>query len=280
MTEAAIRHRPGTPCWVSLMVHGLGPTRDFYGALFGWKFVSVPGPEPLSAYVRGVVDGREVAGIGQLPPERRLPLAWTTYLATDDADLTAEAIRGCGGTVGVGPLDTGVDGRVAIASDPAGAVFGIRQAQERAGTRGRSGNRTGTGAVGAGAVGGPEPVAHGTPVWNELVTHEAAWVGTFYRSVFGYELETAGRDGADVLTLRLDGRPVAALHGVGEGLGRVRGSHWMTYFEVDDTDAAALRVAELGGHVIDAPRQTAAGRVATVTDPGGAVFSLVRSSAR
>ncbi|MEU0955428.1 VOC family protein [Streptomyces niveus] len=272
MTEAAIRHRPGTPCWVSLMVHDLGTTQDFYGALFGWKFVRVPGPEPLSAYVRGVLDGQEVAGIGQLPPERRLPLAWTTYLATDDADMTAETIRGCGGTVGVGPLDTGVDGRVAIASDPAGAVFGIRQAQARTGTS------TGIAEVGAGVGAGSR--AHGTPVWNELVTHEAAWVGTFYRSVFGYDVETTGRDGADVLTLRLDGRPVATLRGVGEGLGRVRGSHWMTYFEVDDTDEAALRVAELGGHVIDRPRETSAGRVATVTDPGGAVFSVVRSAAR
>ncbi|QHY98645.1 27 kDa antigen Cfp30B [Streptomyces sp. S4.7] len=276
MTEAAKRYRPGTPCWVSLMVHGLDTTQDFYGALFGWKFVWVPGPEPLSAYVRGVLDGQDVAGIGQLPPERRLPLAWTTYLATDDADMTAEAIRCSGGTVGVGPLDTGVDGRVAIASDPAGAVFGIRQAKAR------TGGGTGSADVGAAAgVGvGAGSRAHGTPVWNELVTHDTAWVGTFYRSVFGYAVETTGRDGADVLTLRLDGRPVATLHGVGEGLGRVRGSHWMTYFEVADTDAAALRVVELGGHVIDRPRETAAGRVATVTDPGGAVFSVVRSAGR
>lgn len=270
MTEAAIRRRPGTPCWVSLMVHGLGATQEFYGALFGWKFVRVPGPEPLGAYVRGVLDGQEVAGIGQLAPERRLPLAWTPYLATDDADMTAEGIRCCGGTVGVGPLDAGVDGRVAIASDPAGAVFGIRQAQAGTGTAGA------TAGMGADAGAG----AHGAPVWNELVTHEAAWVGTFYRSVFGYDVETAGRDGADTLTLRLDGRAVATLHGAGEGLGRVRGSHWMTYFEVDDTDAAALRVAELGGHVIDRPWETTAGRVATVADPEGAVFSVVRSAGR
>lgn len=273
MTEAAIRRRPGTPCWVSLMVHGLGATRDFYGALFGWKFVRVPGPGPLGAYVRGVLDGQEVAGIGQLAPERRLPLAWTPYLATDDADTTAEAIRCRGGTVAVGPLDAGVDGRVAIASDPAGAVFGIRQAPARTDTAAEAGAGTGAGT-------GTGTGAHGTPVWNELVTHEAAWVGTFYRSVFGYDVETTGPHDADTLTLRLDGRAVATLHGVGEGLGRVRGSHWMTYFEVDDTDAAALRVAELGGHVIDQPWVTAAGRVATLADPEGAVFSVVRSAAR
>ncbi len=173
MTEAPIRRRPGTPCWVSLMVHSLGTTRGFYGALFGWTFVTVPGAQQFGPYVRAVLDGKEVAGIGELAPGRRMPLAWTTYLATDDADATAEAIRGCGGTVGVGPLDAGEEGRLAMASDPAGAVFGIWQARAHTGT----------------AVAGP----HGTPVWNELVTREAAWVSTFYRSVFGYDLEATAR---------------------------------------------------------------------------------------
>ncbi|MFD3523778.1 VOC family protein [Streptomyces sp. NPDC058653] len=261
MTEETIRRTPGTPCWVSLMVHGLGATQDFYGALFGWKFVRARGAERLGPYVRGYLDGEEVAGIGQLAPERRLPLSWTTYLATDDADATAEAIRCYGGTVGVGPLDTGGDGRLALVSDPAGAVFGIWQARARRGT--------------AVAV----PGAHGTPVRNELLIRETSWVSAFYRSVFGYDLEPTGRDGEDTLTLRLDGRAVATLHGAGEGPRPVRGAHWMTYFEVDDTDAAARLVAELGGHVIDPPWDTPTGRVATVADPEGAVFGVVRSAA-
>ena len=103
MTEAATRRTPGTPCWVSLMVHGLAATQEFYGELFGWEFR--PGPQHLGPYVRALLDGQEVAGIGELPPDRHLPIAWTPYLATDDADATAETIRPCGGTVGVGPLD-------------------------------------------------------------------------------------------------------------------------------------------------------------------------------
>lgn len=105
MTEAAVRRTPGTPCWVSLIVHGLSTTQKFYAGLFGWEFG--PGPQQLGPYVRALIDGKEVAGIGQLPPERHLPVAWTTYLATDDADVTAETIRSCGGTVAVGPLDAG-----------------------------------------------------------------------------------------------------------------------------------------------------------------------------
>lgn len=52
----------------------------------------------------------------------------------------------------------------------------------------------------------------------------------------------------------------------------------MTYFEVADTDAAAALVSELGGRVLRPPREGTAGRLATVTDPEGAVFTIVRSA--
>lgn len=259
MTEAAAatRYTPGTPCWVSLMVHGLGTTEDFYADLFGWEYV--PGPEQLGPYVRAVLDGQEVAGIGEMPPDRHLPMAWTTYIATDDADASAEAIRSCGGTVAVGPLDAGVAGRVAICSDPLGAVFGLWQALSHPGTR--------------------QQGAAGTPVWNELITQDTSTVGKFYEHVFGHEVRaTAGSsDDFDHLTLQLGGRPVASVHGVGRSLPHDRGPHWMTYFEVEDTDAAAARVAELGGRIVEAPREGLRGRQATVTDPEGAVFTIVRS---
>ncbi|RSS37067.1 VOC family protein [Streptomyces sp. WAC08241] len=254
MTEAT-RRPPGTPCWVSLMVHGLDATQEFYKALFDWEFV--PGPEQLGPYVRALLGGREVAGIGRLPVDRHLRIAWTPYLATEDADETAESIRSCGGTVAVGPLDAAEAGRMAICSDPTGAVFGVWQAEAHHGT----------------ATAGPP----GTPVWNELLTYETS-IGKFYRSVFGFDLETADSPGHDYATLFVDGSPVASLHGVGDALPRDRGPHWMTYFEVADADAAARLVVELGGRVVSPPRDGTAGRLAVVADPEGAVFTVVRST--
>ncbi|MCW8378161.1 VOC family protein [Streptomyces justiciae] len=256
MTEARGSAGPnGTPCWVSLMVHGLTTTQEFYGELFGWEFQ--PGPQQLGPYVRALLDGREVAGIGQLPPDRHLPIAWTPYLASDDVDLTAETVRLCGGTVGVGPLDAGDAGRLAIGSDPAGAVFGVWQAGVHRGT---------------GISGVP-----GTPAWHELLTFETASVAKFYETVFGYDEEPVVSADFDYVTLQLAGRPVAGIHGVGTSLPRDRGPHWMTYFQVSDADETLSLVTSLGGHVLKRPHDTPHGRVATVSDPEGARFSVVEA---
>ncbi|PAZ14759.1 glyoxalase/bleomycin resistance/extradiol dioxygenase family protein [Streptomyces sp. SA15] len=252
--ETHARHVPGTPCWVSLMVHGMAATQEFYGSLFGWEFR--PGHQQLGPYVRALLDGHEVAGIGQLPPDRHLPLAWTPYLASDDVDLTAETVRLCGGTVGVGPLDAGEAGRLMIGSDPSGAVFGVWQAAAHLGT----------------SIGG----VPGTPAWHELLTFESVSVAKFYETVFGHEEEPVVSTDLDYVTLHIGGRPVAGIHGVGGAVPRDRGPHWVTYFEVADTDEAAAHVADLGGHVLKQPRDSAHGRVAMVADPEGARFSLLR----
>ncbi|MCS0604586.1 VOC family protein [Streptomyces sp. LP11] len=258
MTEARepayARRAPGEPCWVSLMVHDLAATEEFYGELFGWEFR--PGPRQLGPYVRALLDGREVAGMGRLPADRRLPVAWTPYLATDDVGRTAELVRLCGGTLAVGPLDAAEAGRMALASDPSGAVFGIWQ---------------GAGHPGAAVAGRP-----GTPVWNELLTYETESVAKFYATVFGYDRQPEESAGPDQVTLRLGGRPVAGLRGVGSALRRDRGSHWRTYFEVADADATLRQVVDLGGRVLGPARDVARGRVADVADPEGAEFSVLQ----
>ncbi|WP_217165839.1 VOC family protein [Streptomyces sp. AC512_CC834] len=254
--ETNARRTPGTPCWVSLMVHGPAATHDFYGALFGWEFR--PGPQQLGSYARALLDGREVAGIGQLPPDRQLPIAWTPYFASDDVNRTAETVRLCGGTIGVGPLDAGEAGRLAIGSDPSGAVFGVWQAAAHLGT----------------AVTG----VPGTPAWNELMTYETAGVAKFYETVFGFELEPDVSADVDYVTLRLDGRPVAGIHGVGGTLPRDRGPHWVTYFEVADAEDSLERLVELGGHALGPAQDMPYGRVATVADPEGARFALLHSA--
>jgi predicted enzyme related to lactoylglutathione lyase len=233
-------------------------TQDFYGGLFGWEFR--PGPRQLGPYVRALLDGREVAGIGQLPEGLRLPVTWTPYLASRDVDLTAETVRLSGGTIGVGPLDAEEAGRLALGSDPAGAVFGIWQSSAH---------------LGADIVG--VPGVPGAPAWNELVTYESGGVVKFYEALFGYRQEAADDPELDYVTLSVDGRPVVGIHGMGDALPHDLGPHWMTYFEVAGAERTVERVVDLGGSVLTPVHDSPHGRVATVADPEGARFSVLES---
>ena len=47
MTEAT-RRTPGTPCWVSLMVHGMATTQEFNRAFYSREFRFVFGGAELS----------------------------------------------------------------------------------------------------------------------------------------------------------------------------------------------------------------------------------------
>ncbi len=109
------------------------------------------------------------------------------------------------------------------------------------------------------------------------MTRDSSSVTKFYKTVFGYEEEPVVSADFDYVTLHVGGHPVAGIHGVGNSLPRDRGPHWMTYFEVSDTDAATTRLVDLGGHVVQVPHDSAHGRVATVTDPEGAMFSLIHA---
>lgn len=254
MTEAASPPRPGTPYWVGLMVHDLPTAQRFYGELFGWRYE--PGTEPLGAYVRAYRGEHPVGGLGEMARGLRHPAAWLPYFATVNADATADLVRECGGTLAIGPMDVGQAGRLAIAADPLGAVFGIWQPQEE-----------------VGAAFGHRP---GNPVWTELRIPETSMIGKFYTQVLGQKPRPEDRlPELDYLTLYRAGRPVAGVEGVGPaGLPHDRGPFWLTYFSVPDVEAGARRVRELGGRVVGS-RLSPFGRLVRAADPEGAPFALL-----
>jgi predicted enzyme related to lactoylglutathione lyase len=54
-------------------------------------------------------------------------------------------------------------------------------------------------------------------------------------------------------------------------------NHWHVYFTVDDADATATKAAEGGGQVMVEPFDIpSVGRSAVLTDPQGAVFSVLK----
>jgi len=240
----------GTPCWVDLAVGDVRASSAFYSAVLGWE-VATP-DEEHGGYVIATADGAAAAGIGPRPrPDQ--PSAWTTYLATDDADATAAAVPEHGGAVLLPPGDVGPLGRIAVAADPTGAVFGLWQA----GTH-----------IGCGVVNAP-----GGLVWEDLRSPAPDIARAFYAGVFGYSTEGVDMAPEDYTTFSLPaGEP---LGGMGGMMGEDAPPHWLVYFGVRDADAAAAAAERSGGHVLSPPVDTPFGRMVLLADPDGAVFTAM-----
>lgn len=242
----------GTPCWVDLMTTDQKDAVAFYGSLFGWE-VQFTGEE-FGHYGLATIGGHFTAGLGEQPPGQSMPAAWTTYLASDDVDKTCDAITAAGGTVIAAPMDVGTSGRMAIAQDPTGAMFGVWQAADM---------------IGASLVNEPGGVG-----WNECRTRDPERALQFYAAVFGYSYTKI--EGDEYWTIDGAG-PGNTVGGVGElGAGAPAGapSHWMTYFVVADADAALATARTNGGTVQAGPFDTPFGRMAVLRDPQGAMFSI------
>ncbi|WP_354639232.1 VOC family protein [Kitasatospora camelliae] len=252
---ARVRCVAAAPCWVSLMARDLDTARAFYGPLLGWTFE--PGPDRFGPYLRAVVEGVEVAGIGVVAGDWQPPVAWTTYFGTESADRAAEGVRERGGTLAVGPLAFDA-GRIVLAADPGGAAFGIWE--------GDLGEDSWTATPGA-------------PVWIELRTADPFAAALFYGEVFDWDRREPKhfevRYEHERVVLRSEGRSVAALRG---SIGTP--PHWEVFFSVEDTDAAVRRAVELGGAAVGQPSDTPYGRVARLRDSEGGFFSVISSQPR
>jgi len=246
---------PGTPCWVDLGVEDIPKARAFYSALFGWDIPE--GPPEAGGYSVASIGGRPVAGIGPKGQEEA-PCSWTTYLASEDADETAAKIKAAGGQVLVEPMDVMDVGRMMVAVDPGGAVFGVWQARAH---------------TGAQVVNEP-----GSQIWNENLSRNYEGNKAFYGSVFDYHFGDIGADGMNYATLDLDGRTVGGIGEIGTEQPAQTPASWGTYFAVADTDGAVAKVTELGGSVIAPAWDSPYGRMAVVADDQGALFAVMSTA--
>jgi uncharacterized protein len=246
------RYEPGVPSWIDIGVPDPQAAADFYGALFGWE--APAGPPETGGYRVAMVREHAVAGIG--PQQNPGPPVWATYVAVDDAEEAVARVLAAGGQVLVPAMDVLDVGRMAVFTDPQGAVFSVWQA----GTH-----------PGAQLVNEP-----GTWSWSELLTTDVEGAKDFYGDVFGWTSHTAGAGPTGEYTeWQLSGRSVGGMMQKPPMMPAEIPPHWAVYFAVADADVAVARVTELGGTVHLPPMDIEPGRFATVADPSGGVFNVI-----
>lgn len=250
----------GTPDWVDLQTTDQAGAKAFYTALFGWSYDDRPmGPDAV--YSTAILKDQMVAAIAPMPPGAPdgMPPMWNTYIAVDDIDASVQKVVPAGGQVLMPPADIGESGRMAFVMDPSGAAVGLWQANKH---------------IGAGLVN-----ETGTVIWNELLTTNPDAALPFYDAVLGItyaSMEMA--PGQTYLVLKAGDSDVGGcmqppMPGVP--------SHWHVYFAVDDADATAALATEAGGSLVAEPFDIpTVGRCAVISDPQGAMFSVLTPAAQ
>jgi predicted enzyme related to lactoylglutathione lyase len=266
---------PGVPCWVDTSQPDPEAAVAFYSDLFGWEFEDVMPPGSEGKYFIARIRGGDVAAVGSVPEAAPPMAAWNTYVWVESADETASKVRDAGGNVVMEPFDVMNAGRMAVFTDPEGALFCAWQAKEQKGARIVN--------------------EHGSLNFNDLNTRDVEGAKSFYGAVFGWQtLELPGgfhmwtlagygdhleRDNPELRKQMAEaGAPegfvdvVASLVPIGDDRPDVP-PHWNVTFAVDDADAIAEKATELGGKVVAPPFDAPWVRTTVIADPQGATFT-------
>lgn len=159
------------------------------------------------------------------------------------------------------PFELWPNGRIAVLSDPTGAIFAIWERAARKGAQ--RVNEAGAWAL------------------NTLYSRDAATSARFYGGLFGWKTEAVGE--SPLRVFRLDGyvggvphqpvpRDVVAVMLPLSDYGAT--AYWEVDFWVDDVDLTAARAAAQGGDVIVPPHDSGIFRYALLADPDGAAFTV------
>jgi len=248
------RYDDGVPSWVDLSSPDLAKSREFYGALFDWNCPE--GPPEAGGYSVCDLGGKSVAGLGpQMNPDA--PPMWMNYVNVDDADAVVGRVAEAGGAVLVAPMDVMEAGRMAVITDPVGAVIGLWQPNQHTGAQLAN-----------------EP---GTFGWSELITTDLDKSKAFYKAVFGWDSEDQGPPGGPpaYTEWKVAGRSVGGMMLKQPDMPAEMPPNWGVYFVVTDTDATVAKAKDLGGAVFVEPTDIEPGRFAVIADNVGAVFNVL-----
>lgn len=251
--------------WYELMTSDADAAQDFYGKIVGWTF-SDSGKEGMD--YRMFSSGKEgVGGVMPLTDEMTANgarLCWMGYIAVDDVDATAAAIKQAGGSIHMEPWDIPDVGRVAFVADPQGAMFYIMRPTPPEGAP----IATST------AFADTEPMI-GHCAWNELASSDQSSAVKFYTYQFGWKQKE-----------EMDMGPMGTYQFFHHGPGMIGAvmtkpdempvSAWTFYFRVPEIGAAVEAITTNGGTIMLDPTEIPGGEFQlNAIDPQGAHFALV-----
>jgi predicted enzyme related to lactoylglutathione lyase len=248
----------GEVCWADLQTPDVAAAKDFYAALFGWRYEDEPTPDGRT-FSRAFLGQELVTVLAPQTPQQQqagVPGRWNVYFSVDDAGELASEVGPAGGALDFGPEAIGDTGTMVFFTPPGGGTTGAWQPGSH-----------------FGAARAEEP---GALAWVELLTPEPQAAVGFFQQLFRHEVtEYPQDDGGTYTTLMVDGAEVAGIATVPATEGELEPG-WQVYFGVPSVAEAVAAARAAGGAVLVEPDEAGeGGSVATLRDPQGGVFSLL-----
>jgi len=251
------RYEHGVFCWVDLATIDAEAAKPFYQQLFGWTFEDMP-VEGMPPYVMAFKGSHRVAARFSMSEDMRslgaLP-RWESYINVEDLDVALQSWQSLGGRVIKSSCEVEDAGLMAVVQDPTGAFVRLWQAKSH---------------IGAGVVNEVN-----TYCWPELQTRGADKAAEFYAAVFDWET-LAQEKPPYYISAKVKGHYNCGMFDLDRANLPVEiPPHWEVYFNVENIDKAISIVRDLNGKPLMDPLTIPEGRFATITDPQGAVFTII-----
>jgi len=199
---------------------------------------------------------KQVGALYQLSREQQgVPPHWNSYVSVASADTSAAKAKELGGKVMVEPFDVMDAGRMAVISDPTGAVFSLWEPRRH---------------LGAQVVNEP-----GSFCWNELYTTDPRKAADFYSGLFGWTKDPRHMDFSEYVIFKNGDVQMCGMMQLSKDWGPVP-PHWLVYFAVDDCDRTVDNAKGAGAKVTMPPMNVENMRFSILTDPQGAGFAVIK----
>jgi hypothetical protein len=206
--------------------------------------------------------GHCTSGIYELTEEmkaKHIPPHWLTYIYVENVDIISEIILKNGGKIIQPAFDVESVGRMAVAQDPAGGVFAVWKAAEKASEM---------------------PKGLNTSCWYELGTTDAEASLEFYKKVFNWDGKVDNSMGMDYWVLSVNEQMIAGLYNMPASM-KGFPPNWYVYFAVANYDETAKKAVGKGAKVLGpVMNYEGIGKFAYMQDPQGAVFAIIETPAK
>ena len=121
---------------------------------------------------------------------------------------------------------------------------------------------------------------HGEICWTEIGVKDLDKCGKFYREVFGWNIKASDANVMEGKYLQFDSGQGFDVGGIYELSKEMEEAglppHFVNYINVNDVEATAEKVLELGGQIVVEPQEIPnTGRMCVAQDSTGAMFALI-----